>query len=160
MTMNKNFLFKLILMYVLIISPFSIFAQIDPQYLGPDDTFPDYEGSNNSNNSNNSGGSGGGGTVFCKLASDPKFDTLVNYITCMITSAIVPLLFTLAFALFIWGVIQYTLNDTEEAKRAKGKQFMIWGIIALTVMFSVWGIVAIFGNTFGIDTKLIPQVAD
>lgn len=117
--------------------------------------------SGNSTNSN-SGGSGssssssGGG---CDLGTNPKFDGLIKYITCIISISVIPLIFVLAFMLFIWGVVQYVINDTEEAKREKGKQFMLWGIIALFVMFSVWGLVAVLGNTFGIE-YVIPQVAD
>jgi hypothetical protein len=59
----------------------------------------------------------------------------------------------------MWGVVQYILNNEEEAKREKGKQFMLWGIIALFVMFSVWGLIKVLGNTFGIQ-YVIPQVAD
>ena len=46
---------------------------------------------------------------------------------------------------------------TEEAKKAKGKQFMIWGIVALTVMMGVWGLVGILGATFGTNTTVLPQ---
>ena len=61
--------------------------------------------------------------------------------------------------MFIWGVVQYVINSGEEAKKDKGKQFMLWGLIALTVMVSVWGLVDILGATFGVDdTSVIPQV--
>ena len=60
--------------------------------------------------------------------------------------------------MFVWGVVQYVINADEESKKSKGKQFMIWGIIALTVMVSVWGLVKIVGDTFGIDSTFIPEV--
>ena len=62
--------------------------------------------------------------------------------------------------MFIWGVVQYVINGEEEAKKAKGKQFMIWGIIALAVMVSVWGLVSILTHTFGISSgkDFIPQL--
>ena len=53
--------------------------------------------------------------------------------------------------------IYYVINTQDEAKREKGKQFMIWGIIALTVMVCVWGLVSVLGNTFGI-VNVIPKV--
>lgn len=98
-------------------------------------------------------------TGTCELATNPKFDSLINFITCIISTSIIPLIFVLAFMLFMWGVVQYILNNEEEAKREKGKQFMLWGIIALFVMFSVWGLIKVLGNTFGIQ-YVIPQVAD
>ena len=90
--------------------------------------------------------------------SNSKLQNLLTYATCIISSSVIPLIFALALAMFIWGVVQYVIKSDEEAKKEKGRQFMIWGIIALTVMVSVWGLVAILGNTFGIDTGFVPQV--
>ncbi|MFA6274164.1 MAG: hypothetical protein WC662_03305, partial [Candidatus Paceibacterota bacterium] len=93
----------------------------------------------------------------CVLESGPKLGDLVSYVTCIILKSVIPLIFALAVAMFVWGVVMYVINTSEEAKKAKGKMFMIWGIIALTVMVSVWGLVAILGNTFGITT-IVPQL--
>lgn len=93
----------------------------------------------------------------CSLPSKVMLADLFNYATCIISTAVIPLLFALAMVMFIWGVIQYVINAQEEAKREKGRQFMIWGIIALAVMVSVWGLVGILRNTFGIQ-NVIPQV--
>jgi len=98
----------------------------------------------------------GGG---CTLAVKPKFNNLVDYVVCIINLSVIPLIFSLAFMLFVYGVVQYVLNDTDGAKRQQGKQFMIWGIIALTVMVSVWGLVKLLGGSFGLNTSLIPQVS-
>lgn len=95
--------------------------------------------------------------MLCTLIASPKFQDLLSYVSCIISKSVIPLIFALATVMFIWGVVQYVINNEEEAKREKGKQFMIWGIIALTVMFSVWGLVRIVGNTFGID-YIIPQL--
>ena len=84
--------------------------------------------------------------------------SFIDTITGIIGNSVIPLIFTLAFAFFIWGVVQYVLNDADEAKKEKGKSFMVWGIIALTVMFAVWGLVAILANTFDIDTTFVPQL--
>jgi len=81
-----------------------------------------------------------------------------DYITCTISGSVIPLIFGVAVALFLWGVVQYVINSDESEKKADGKKFMIWGIIALTVMVSVWGLVNIVGNTFKVNTKFIPQV--
>ena len=95
--------------------------------------------------------------MLCTLATDPKFQDFLVYASCIINKSVIPLIFALAVVMFIWGVVQYVINSDEEAKKEKGKQFMIWGIIALAVMFSVWGLVRIFGNTFGIEYA-IPQL--
>ena len=95
--------------------------------------------------------------AICSIGAVPRFDTLVNFATCIIASSIIPLIFALAIAVFIWGVVQYLLGANDETERQKGTQFMLWGIIALTVMVSIWGLVRILTNTFGIDF-VIPQV--
>jgi len=87
-----------------------------------------------------------------------KLQDLLIYATCIIKTSVIPLIFALATAMFIWGVVQFVINSDDEAKKTKGRQFMIWGIIALTVMVSIWGLVSILGNTFGINTNFIPQV--
>lgn len=100
-----------------------------------------------------------GDSATCTLAGDPKFQDVLCYITGIINSSVIPLIFAVATVMFVWGVVQFfIINANEEAKRAQGKQFMIWGIIALAVMLSVWGLVGIFGSTFGIGTSFLPQI--
>lgn len=85
----------------------------------------------------------------CQLSSG-NIGQLFNCGTSLISRSIIPVLFALAIALFVWGVVKFfIINADEEAKRSQGKQFMIWGIIALSVMISVWGIVKIVTTTFG-----------
>ena len=92
------------------------------------------------------------------LATGAKFQDLLRYITCIIGNSVIPLIFALATALFIWGVVQFVINSDETEKKAKGKEFMIWGIVALAVMISVWGLVSILTSTFGINPNFVPQV--
>jgi hypothetical protein len=108
--------------------------------------------STTNNTNNNSGGS-------CDLPNNPKFNNLVDYIVCIINISVIPLILGLALVVFVYGVMQYVLNEADEGKREKGKQFMVWGIVALTVMLSVWGLVAILGGTFGLNISIIPQVS-
>ena len=94
----------------------------------------------------------------CTFASaNGKLGDVFKYATCIISSSVIPLIFALAVAMFVWGVVQYVISPQEEAKRTKSKQFMLWGIIALAVMVSVWGLVRIVGTTFDIDYG-IPQL--
>ena len=94
----------------------------------------------------------------CSLAGDPKFQDLLCYITQIINDSVIPLIFALATVMFVWGVVQFVINSDEEAKKEKGKQFMLWGIIALAVMVSVWGLVKILGDTFNVNTTVLPKV--
>jgi len=97
----------------------------------------------------------------CSMVN-PKFQDVLCYITKIINDSIIPLIFALATVMFVWGVVNFfVLNADEEKKREQGKQFMLWGIIALAVMLSVWGLVGILGSTFNISTirsSVLPQV--
>ncbi len=96
----------------------------------------------------------------CTLGNNPKIAALFGLVTCNINRFVIPLIFALALAAFVWGVVQFfILNSDEEAKREQGKQFIIWGIVALAVMLSVWGLVKILGNTFGINTSVLPHTS-
>jgi len=96
--------------------------------------------------------------IFCSLQLHPTFGILLKYITCILSSYIIPLIFSLAITIFIFGVVQYVINTDNEEKKMKAKAFMIWGIASLAIMVSVWGLVRIFGNTFGIKTSVFPSL--
>lgn len=69
----------------------------------------------------------------------------------------------LALVFFLWGLAVFILSAGDEEKRGKGKQIMIWGAIAFTVMLGIWGIVTFLLDAFGIggvDTPEIPTVPD
>jgi hypothetical protein len=105
------------------------------------------------------GSSSPSGLVCTTPVSGAKFQDYLGYITCIINNSVIPLIFAVAVVMFVWGVVKFFIIDAdEEAKRAQGKQFMIWGVIALAVMLSVWGLVAIFGDTFGIPHSVLPHV--
>jgi hypothetical protein len=96
------------------------------------------------------------------LTSTSKFQDYLNYFsTCIINNSIIPLIFAVAVVMLIWGMVKFfIINSDEEAKRAQGKQYMIWGIIALAVMLSVWGLVGILQSTFNLKTgsSVLPQI--
>lgn len=91
-------------------------------------------------------------------AAGQRLGDLFSYGTCIIVSAIVPLLFSLALIAFLYGVVKFLMNADDQEARDKGKLFMIWGIVALAVMFSVWGLVGILRNTFGVTNSAIPSL--
>lgn len=93
----------------------------------------------------------------CQMGKN--FQGVLGYFTCIINDSVIPFIFAIAIAMFIWGAVKFfIINADEEAKREQGKQFMIWGIIALAVMLSVWGIVSVLTSTFGVDGNVLPQV--
>ncbi len=68
------------------------------------------------------------------------FLDLTNSIVKLVDGAVIPLLYAIAFIMFLIGMVRFFFMGGEEA-RQKGKQFMLWAIIGFVVLFSVWGIV-------------------
>ena len=76
----------------------------------------------------------------------------------VINDIMIPVLFAIAFIVFLWGVAKaYIFNGADEAERAKGHQLVLWGIIGFVVMISLWGLVNIAANTFGLAGDLAPR---
>ena len=73
-------------------------------------------------------------------------DNLINNIIDQILNPLVGLMFGLALAYFIWGVIQFIAAASSDEKKKKGQQHMLWGLIGLVVMTSVYGIMNIIQN--------------
>ncbi len=93
---------------------------------------------------------GGGANTTSKLGD------VVKYVACFLEGTIVPFLISLSIGVFVYGMVKF-IGTQESSEREQGKQFMLWGIIALAVMFSIWGLIAILGNTFGVK-NIIPQL--
>ena len=68
----------------------------------------------------------------------------------IINNVLVPLIFAVAFLVFIWGVFQYFIAKSEEAKE-NGKNLILYGLIGFFVMVSVWGLVNILVGTFSLN---------
>ena len=80
----------------------------------------------------------------------------VGNILTFINGTLVPLVFAVAFLVFIWGVFEYFIRGGgDEGKREQGKQLMLWGIIGFVLMVSIWGIVNILSTgVFGTDQEI------
>jgi hypothetical protein len=69
----------------------------------------------------------------------------------LMNTVLVPVILALAFAAFVWGVVNYYFFHTDdESKRAEARQFVLWGLAGMAVLFSVWGFVNILLSTLGI----------
>lgn len=84
------------------------------------------------------------------------FSSIVKFSVCFLEQSIIPFLFAIAVVVFIYGVVKF-IGTQDSSEREQGKQFMLWGIVALAVMFSVWGIVNLLGLTFNVH-NVVPQL--
>jgi hypothetical protein len=94
----------------------------------------------------NTGGMGGpfmcGASNICQVASTILY--IINYV-------LVPVLFALAFIVFLWGiVVKYIFSAGDAEKVKEGHKLILWGLIGFVVMISLWGLVNVIANTFGL----------
>ncbi len=82
------------------------------------------------------------------MATQPANATeLLNRISDYIVDPVIYLLFTGAFVVFIWGLVQFATHLDNEEARSTGLKHMIWGIVGMAIMVSVNGIVGVITNT-------------
>ncbi len=79
---------------------------------------------------------------------------LGQFIIATINGVFVPVLFALAFIVFIWGAFKvFILGANDEEEKGKGKHLMLYGLIGFFVMVSVWGLVNILTNSVGLNNS-------
>lgn len=77
-----------------------------------------------------------------------QFKDVVTYIISLIT----PLTYImdgLAFIVFFYGLTKFVIRADNKEELQKGKQYMIWGIVALFVLISFSTIIGLLSNEFG-----------
>lgn len=63
---------------------------------------------------------------------------------------VIPVIFTLAFLVFVWGLFKYFIWGAEnEEERSNGRRFLFWGALGMAILFSVWGLVNVLLSTLG-----------
>ena len=70
----------------------------------------------------------------------------------VINTVVVPLIGSLIFLVFIWGVVKHFFinNEGDTEKLKEGRDFIFWGILGMVVYFSIWGFVNLLLSTLGI----------
>lgn len=75
-----------------------------------------------------------------------------------IVKGLVSLVFASLAVAMVYGVVIYLLNADNEKKRTDIKNYLLWGIIGITVAFGLWGILQILTDTMGWGTAGIPII--
>lgn len=72
---------------------------------------------------------------------------------------LVPIIFALAFLVFLWGVYStFIAGANNEEKRQEGQKLVMYGLIGFFVMLSVWGIVNLLIHSFGFGAGSRPSL--
>ena len=93
---------------------------------------------------------------FTNVAYADDVDVFIGNVNRVILNPIIYLLFALALVFFLYGVLEFLMNQENDEKKTIGKSHMIWGIIGITIMFGVWSILNILLGTLGI-TDIDPK---
>lgn len=87
-----------------------------------------------------------------------NFADVGQFIINFISNILVPVIFALAFIVFIWGAFQaFIVGATSDEAATKGKNLMLWGLIGFFVMVSIWGLVNILTGTFQFGNNVAPS---
>jgi len=93
--------------------------------------------------------------VFASAGTLGVTETILGSAKSLVTTILIPLVFTLALLFFFWGVAKYIWSEGQG--KEDGRKIMIWGVVALFVMTSVWGLVAFFQTEFNITGSESPM---
>ncbi|MBI2631094.1 hypothetical protein HYW73_02660 [Candidatus Nomurabacteria bacterium] len=94
--------------------------------------------------------------LFSTKIAYASLDTFLGNVYVEIINPLIIFLFGLALVFFLYGVLEFILNQENEEAKTKGKSHMMWGIIGLVIMMGVWTILGMIINTFdlkGIDVE-------
>ncbi len=97
---------------------------------------------------------GGAGTFMCGASNICYVASTILYI---INNVLVPVIFALAFIVFLYGIAKaYIFSMGSEDAVKDGHRLILWGIIGFVVMVSLWGLVNVVANTFGLAGSYAP----
>lgn len=100
----------------------------------------------------------GGPASYSVPASGNIFE-FIGLISVLIDRFIVPLLFAVAFIVFLYGVYNYFIASAEnDEKRKEARKFVLYGLAGFVIMIAVWGLVNLITNSLGLDTKARPTI--
>ncbi len=86
------------------------------------------------------------------LAAINNVSDVGSFIINTIHGVIVPVLFAIAFIVFLWGAFRtFILGANDADAKKNGTNLMLYGLIGFFVMVSVWGLVNILVNTAGLS---------
>lgn len=76
-----------------------------------------------------------------------------------INSVLIPLVFSIALLVFVYGVYKYFIaGSANENTREDGKKFMLYAILGFVVMVSIWGIVALLAGVIPEGSVVLPTI--
>ena len=75
------------------------------------------------------------------------FKALVGQIIGLI-NIIVPVLAAAALVVFFIGIVRFVYRNANERGHIADKELIVWGLLAIFVLFSLWGLVSLLKRSF------------
>ena len=79
-----------------------------------------------------------------------SFDSFLLNVKQMIVDPLISLLFALAVVYFLYGLVEFMMNQDNDEKKTTGKSHMVWGVVGIAIMISVFAILTLIIDTFEI----------
>jgi len=70
-------------------------------------------------------------------------ESVIAAINKEIINPLITLMFAVALLFFVYGMVEFIQGSTNEEKRTKGQQHMMWGVIGMFIMVSAIGIMRV-----------------
>lgn len=86
--------------------------------------------------------------VFAQAAPMNELELYIARVFDGIIAPVVTVLFFLATAVMLFGLVEYLWKADSEEARSDGRKHMFWGIMGLAIMFSAVAIVRLVCNFF------------
>ncbi len=83
--------------------------------------------------------------------------TFANKLSIAIVNPLLFLLFTMALAYFVYGIMVFLIRADDESARTSGRSAMLWGVIGMVIMASVFFILRVTLNTVGVQNTQLPS---
>lgn len=72
---------------------------------------------------------------------------LFQFPVCIINRYVIPLMITIAIAMFIFGIVRYIAKAENQAEHKKMRDFILWSLLAIFIILSVWAILYFVANS-------------
>jgi len=89
--------------------------------------------------------------LFSTKIAYASLDEFLVKVSVEVINPLIIAFFAVAIAIFLYGVLEFVMNQDNEEAKTKGKSHMIWGVVGITIMMAAWPILVVIKNTFELD---------
>ena len=82
--------------------------------------------------------------------SSSPIKVFVGRVDRFLINPLIVLMFGAALVYFLFGVVEFLINQANAGEKGTGKEHMLWGVIGMFIMFSAYGIIHLLEHTLGV----------